>query len=156
MENRLVFRRILPLTPRPGSGYNSPSSRNPVRAASRKRSVRMKTAASKKLFRQAKKLIPGGVNSPVRAVRSVGGTPLFVAKAAGATVTDVDGNTFLDYVSSWGPMILGHAHPKIVSAIRKAAGRGTSHGAPTAGEGADARLIRKALPSTAEVRHRPP
>ena len=74
----------------------------------------MKTAASKKLFRQAKKLIPGGVNSPVRAFRSVGGTPLFVAKAAGATVTDVDGNTFLDYVSSWGPMILGHAHPKII------------------------------------------
>jgi len=112
----------------------------------------MKTATSKKLFRQAQRLIPGGVNSPVRAFRSVGGTPLFVAKAAGATVTDVDGNTFLDYVSSWGPMILGHAHPKIVSAIRKAAGRGTSYGAPTAGEVALARLIRKAFPSIEKVR----
>ena len=112
----------------------------------------MKTAVSKKLFRQAQQLIPGGVNSPVRAFRSVGGTPLFVAKAAGATVTDVDGNTFLDYVSSWGPMILGHAHPKIVSAIRKAAGRWTSYGAPTAGEVALARLIRKAFPSIEKVR----
>jgi len=112
----------------------------------------MKTAISKKLFRQAQQLIPGGVNSPVRAFRSVGGTPLFVAKAAGATVTDADGNTFLDYVSSWGPMILGHAHPKIVSAIRKAAGRGTSYGAPTAGEVALARLIRKAFPSIEKVR----
>jgi glutamate-1-semialdehyde 2,1-aminomutase len=112
----------------------------------------MKTAISRKLFRQAQKVIPGGVNSPVRAFRSVGGTPLFVAKAAGATVTDVDGNTFLDYVSSWGPMILGHAHPRIVSAIRRAAGRGTSYGAPTAGEIALANLIRKAFPSIEKVR----
>ncbi|MDH3384053.1 MAG: aminotransferase class III-fold pyridoxal phosphate-dependent enzyme, partial [Deltaproteobacteria bacterium] len=112
----------------------------------------MKTENSRKLFRQAQKLIPGGVNSPVRAFRSVGGTPLFVAKAKGATVTDADGNTFLDYVSSWGPMILGHAHPKIVSAIRSAAGRGTSYGAPTAGEVALARLIRRAFPSIEKVR----
>ena len=112
----------------------------------------MKTAISRKLFRQAKKVIPGGVNSPVRAFRSVGGTPLFVASTKGATVTDADGNTFLDYVSSWGPMILGHAHPKIVSAIRKAAGRGTSYGAPTAGEVALANLLRKAFPSIEKVR----
>jgi glutamate-1-semialdehyde 2,1-aminomutase len=112
----------------------------------------MKTANSRKLFRQAKKLIPGGVNSPVRAFRSVGGTPLFVAKAKGATVTDADGNRFLDYVSSWGPMILGHAHPKIVSAIRSAAGRGTSYGAPTAGEVTLARLLRRAFPSIEKVR----
>ncbi len=112
----------------------------------------MKTAISRKLFRQALKVIPGGVNSPVRAFRSVGGTPLFVARAKGATVTDADGNTFLDYVSSWGPMILGHAYPKIVSAIRKAAGRGTSYGAPTAGEVALANLIRKAFPSIEKVR----
>ena len=112
----------------------------------------MKTENSRKLFRQAQKLIPGGVNSPVRAFRSVGGTPLFVARAKGATVTDVDGNTFLDYVSSWGPMILGHAHPKIVSAVRSAAGRGTSYGAPTAGEVALARLIRRAFPSIEKVR----
>ena len=112
----------------------------------------MKTENSRKLFRQAQKLIPGGVNSPVRAFRSVGGTPLFVARAKGATVTDADGNTFLDYVSSWGPMILGHAHPKIVSAIRSAAGRGTSYGAPTAGEVALARLIRGSFPSIEKVR----
>ena len=112
----------------------------------------MKTENSRKLFRQAQKLIPGGVNSPVRAFRSVGGTPLFVARAKGATVTDVDGNTFLDYVCSWGPMILGHAHPKIVSAVRSAAGRGTSYGAPTAGEVALARLIRRAFPSIEKVR----
>ncbi len=112
----------------------------------------MKTSTSRKLFRQAQKVIPGGVNSPVRAFRSVGGTPLFVAKAKGATVTDADGNTFLDYVSSWGPMILGHAHPGIVSAIRKAAGRGTSYGAPTAGETALANLIRNAFPSIEKVR----
>jgi glutamate-1-semialdehyde 2,1-aminomutase len=112
----------------------------------------MKTTNSRKLFRQAQKLIPGGVNSPVRAFRSVGGTPLFIAKAKGATVTDADGNTFLDYVSSWGPMILGHAHPKIVSAIRSAAGRGTSYGAPTAGEVTLARLLRGAFPSIERVR----
>ncbi len=112
----------------------------------------MKTSNSRKLFRQAQKLIPGGVNSPVRAFRSVGGTPLFIAKAKGATVTDADGNTFLDYVASWGPMILGHAHPKIVSAIRSAAGRGTSYGAPTAGEVALARLLHRAFPSIERVR----
>jgi glutamate-1-semialdehyde 2,1-aminomutase len=112
----------------------------------------MKTENSRKLFRQAQTLIPGGVNSPVRAFRSVGGTPLFVARAKGATVTDADGNTFLDFVSSWGPMILGHAHPKIVSAIRSAAGRGTSYGAPTAGEVALARLIRRSFPSIEKVR----
>ena len=79
----------------------------------------MKTTVSKKLFRDAQKVIPGGVNSPVRAFRSVGGTPLFIAKAKGSTITDADGNSFIDYVSSWGPMILGHSHPKVVSAIRR-------------------------------------
>ena len=112
----------------------------------------MKTSTSKKLFRQAQEVIPGGVNSPVRAFRSVGGTPLFVAKAKGATVTDADGNTFLDYVSSWGPMILGHAYPKVVSAIRRAAELGTSYGAPTAGEVVLAKLIRGAFPSIEKVR----
>ncbi|MBI5577437.1 MAG: glutamate-1-semialdehyde 2,1-aminomutase [Deltaproteobacteria bacterium] len=107
---------------------------------------------SKKLFEDAKKVIPGGVNSPVRAFRSVGGTPLFIAKAKGARVTDVDGNTYIDYVSSWGPMILGHAHPKVVAAIRSAAGRGTSYGAPTEGEVRLAKLIRRAFPSMKKVR----
>ncbi|MGE5664656.1 MAG: aminotransferase class III-fold pyridoxal phosphate-dependent enzyme, partial [Deltaproteobacteria bacterium] len=112
----------------------------------------MKTATSKKLFREALKVIPGGVNSPVRAFRSVGGTPLFIARAKGATVTDSDGNVFVDYVSSWGPMILGHAHPKVVSAIKRAADKGTSYGAPTAGEVALANLIRRAFPSIEKVR----
>jgi glutamate-1-semialdehyde 2,1-aminomutase len=114
--------------------------------------IRLKTKRSEKLFREAKTIIPGGVNSPVRAFRSVGGTPLFVAKAKGATVTDVDGNTFMDYVSSWGPMILGHAHPKVVSAIRAAAGKGTSYGAPTEGEVRLAAHIRDAFPSMKKVR----
>lgn len=112
----------------------------------------MKTTVSRKLFREAQKVIPGGVNSPVRAFRSVGGTPLFIAKAKGATITDADGNRFIDHVSSWGPMILGHAHPKVVSAVRQAAEKGTSYGAPTAGEVELARLIRKAFPSIEKVR----
>ena len=112
----------------------------------------MKTTISKKLFRDAQKVIPGGVNSPVRAFRSVGGTPLFIAKAKGSAITDADGNSFLDYVSSWGPMILGHSHPKVVSAIRRSAEQGTSYGAPTAGEVELARRIRKAFPSIEKVR----
>src|SRR5512134_830283 len=113
---------------------------------------KLSTAQSEKLFRAAKAVIPGGVNSPVRAFRSVGGTPLFIAKAKGATVTDSDGNVFIDYVSSWGPMILGHAHAKVVSAIKRAADKGTSYGAPTAGEVALANLIRRAFPSIEKVR----
>jgi len=112
----------------------------------------MKTTVSRKLFRDAQKVIPGGVNSPVRAFRSVGGTPLFIEKAKGATITDADGNRFIDHVASWGPMILGHAHPKVVSVIRKAAEKGTSYGAPTAGEVELARRIRKAFPSIEKVR----
>jgi glutamate-1-semialdehyde 2,1-aminomutase len=113
---------------------------------------RLKTETSKKLFKEAQGLIPGGVNSPVRAFRSVGGTPLFIASAKGCTVTDADGNTFTDYVGSWGPMILGHANPKVLSAIRTAAAKGTSYGAPTEGEITLARLIRKAFPSIEKVR----
>ena len=114
--------------------------------------ARLKTTTSGKLFALAKTMIPGGVNSPVRAFRSVGGTPLFIERAKGATVRDVDGNTFIDYVGSWGPMILGHAHPKVVAAIRAAAGRGTSYGAPTPGEVGLAHLIRRAFPSIEKVR----
>ena len=84
----------------------------------------MKRATSKTLFVRSQHYIPGGVNSPVRAFRSVGGHPLFINRAQGATVTDVDGNTYLDYVASWGPMILGHAHPSVVRAIQRAAGAG--------------------------------
>ena len=86
---------------------------------------------SSRLFREAKKVIPGGVNSPVRAFKSVGGNPIFAAKANGAYVYDEDGNKFIDYISSWGPMILGHAHPKVVENISRVASKGTSYGMPT-------------------------
>ncbi len=112
----------------------------------------MKIVTSKKLFRQAQHVIPGGVNSPVRAFRSVGGHPLFIKRARGATVTDVDGNTYLDYVASWGPMILGHASPLVVKAIQRAASRGTSYGAPTEQELTLANMICAALPSVEQVR----
>ena len=114
--------------------------------------AKLKIAKSKKLFAAAQAVIPGGVNSPVRAFRSVGGSPLFIEKAKGATVTDVDGNTFIDFVSSWGPMILGHANPKILAAIRAAAVKGTSYGAPTEAETTLANMIRKAVPSIQKVR----
>jgi len=104
------------------------------------------------LFKQAKKLIPGGVNSPVRAFGSVGSTPFFVRKASGSKVWDEDGNRYIDYVASWGPMILGHAHPTVVDAIRKAAKRGTSYGAPTAAEVEMAAAITRAFPSMDLVR----
>ena len=112
----------------------------------------MKSATSKTLFARAQKYIPGGVNSPVRAFRSVGGHPLFITRAQGATVTDVDGNTYLDYVASWGPMILGHAHPGVVRAIQRAAGAGTSYGAPTQQELTLAQMICEAFPSIDKVR----
>ncbi|MGH3281964.1 MAG: glutamate-1-semialdehyde 2,1-aminomutase, partial [Trebonia sp.] len=91
----------------------------------------MGDARSAELFARAQRVIPGGVNSPVRAFRSVGGTPYFVARAEGAHVWDVDGNRYIDYVQSYGASILGHAHPKVVEAVRSAAGAGTSYGAPT-------------------------
>ncbi len=112
----------------------------------------MKNAASKTLFARAQKYIPGGVNSPVRAFRSVGGHPLFITRAQGATVTDADNNTYLDYVASWGPMILGHAHPGVVRAIQRAAGAGTSYGAPTLQELELARMICEAFPAIEKVR----
>ncbi len=86
---------------------------------------------SAQLFERAQQVIPGGVNSPVRAFRGVGGTPLFIRSARGATISDADGRSYIDYVGSWGPMILGHAHPEVIAAIREAAERGTSYGAPT-------------------------
>ena len=86
------------------------------------------------LFARALEVIPGGVNSPVRSFRSVGGTPYFVARAEGPFVYDVEGNRYIDYVQSYGPGILGHAHPAIVAAVADAASRGTSYGAPTENE----------------------
>jgi glutamate-1-semialdehyde 2,1-aminomutase len=112
----------------------------------------MKTTRSEKLFAEAQTLIPGGVNSPVRAFRSVGGQPRFITRAKGARLYDVDGNAYIDYVLSWGPMILGHAAPPVVAAIKKAAGQGTSYGAPTELEVTLAREIREAFPSMEKLR----
>ncbi|BCA55139.1 glutamate-1-semialdehyde aminotransferase [Nitrospira sp. KM1] len=112
----------------------------------------MNTSRSRKLFEEAQRLIPGGVNSPVRAFRSVGGQPRFIAHAKGSKLYDVDGNTYIDYVLSWGPMILGHANASIVSAIRKSATRGTSYGAPTQLEVTLAKMIRQAFPSMEKIR----
>jgi len=109
-------------------------------------------ARSKQLFEEARRYFPGGVNSPVRAYRAVGGEPFFVAKAAGSHLTDADGKSYIDYVGSWGPMILGHAHPRVVAAIQKAAEAGTSYGAPTEAETRLAQLVQHAFPSLERMR----
>jgi glutamate-1-semialdehyde 2,1-aminomutase len=107
---------------------------------------------SAKLFEEALRWIPGGVNSPVRAWKAVGGTPRFVREAHGATIVDADGREYVDFVGAWGPMILGHAQPDVVRAIQEAAARGTAYGAPTAGEVELARRIVAAFPSIEKVR----
>lgn len=112
----------------------------------------MKTTRSQKLFEAAQQVIPGGVNSPVRAFRAVGGVPRFITRAKGPRLYDADGNTYLDYVLSWGPMILGHAPRPVIQAIRRAAANGTSYGAPTELEVKLARMIREAVPSMEKVR----
>ena len=101
---------------------------------------------------RAEALLPGGVNSPVRAFRGVGGTPLVIERAFGARLWDVDGNELIDYIGSWGPMILGHAHPAVVAAVVEAARHGTSFGAPSAREVELAEEIRDAMPSIELVR----
>ncbi|NRF91447.1 glutamate-1-semialdehyde 2,1-aminomutase [Paenibacillus frigoriresistens] len=103
-------------------------------------------------FQEAKKIIPGGVNSPVRAFKSVGLTPLFMEKGSGSRVTDIDGNTFIDYVGSWGPLIVGHAHPVVLEAIKSTAEKGTSFGAPTLLETEMAKLVIERVPSMDMVR----
>jgi glutamate-1-semialdehyde 2,1-aminomutase len=107
---------------------------------------------SERLFAEACRVIPGGVNSPVRAWSAVGGEPLFVQRGRGAHVVDADGRTYLDMVGSWGPLVLGHAHPRVVSAIAERARSGTSFGAPTTGEIELARLLIEAMPSLEQVR----
>jgi len=102
---------------------------------------------SEQLFQQAQRYIPGGVNSPVRAFKAVGGTPLFFEKAAGAYLYDVDGNQYIDYVLSWGPMILGHAHPDVIQAVGEVIESGLSFGAPTPIESTVAEEICKLVPS---------
>ncbi len=112
----------------------------------------MKWSRSRRLFKKAQGLIPGGVNSPVRAFKAVGGNPIFISSAKGARVYDVDGNAYIDYVLSWGPMILGHAHPRVVRALKEASERGTSYGAPTEPEIRLAELLIRAYPSMKKVR----
>ena len=107
---------------------------------------------SAELFDRAKQLMPGGVSSPVRAFRAVGGTPFFVTRAAGCRLTDADGKSYVDYVCSWGPLILGHAHPAVLEAVRGAAERGWSYGAPCEGEVRLAEVVCRRMPSIEMVR----
>jgi glutamate-1-semialdehyde 2,1-aminomutase len=112
----------------------------------------MNTSESARLFAEAQQVIPGGVNSPVRAFRGVGGAPRFIASGSGAWMTDVDGNRYLDYVLSWGPLALGHAHPAVVAALTEALQRGTSYGAPTKLESDLAERIIATMPAVEMVR----
>ena len=112
----------------------------------------MKTDKSRELFTAEQKLMPGGVNSPVRAFKAVGGQPIFIERASGCMMYDADGNEYIDYVLSWGPMIIGHAHPNVTQALRDAVTKGTSYGAPTALEIELARMVRDAFPSMGLVR----
>ncbi|HLT20410.1 MAG TPA: glutamate-1-semialdehyde 2,1-aminomutase [Thermomicrobiales bacterium] len=110
------------------------------------------TSRSAELFERAQQLLPGGVNSPVRAFGAVGGTPRFIQGASGSRVTDADENVYIDYVCSWGPLIAGHANPVVVEAVQQAAARGTSYGAPTEGENELAELIIERFPAIEKVR----
>ena len=112
----------------------------------------MSHSRSEELFRRAQEIIPGGVNSPVRAYRSVGGNPPFIARGEGSRIIDVDGNAYIDYVGSWGPLLLGHRHPAILAALEGALAMGTSFGAPTAQEVELAEAISDAVPSIEMVR----
>ncbi len=110
------------------------------------------TSKNEELFEKSLRVIPGGVNSPVRAFRSVGGTPVFFARGEGPYAWDADGRRYIDYVGSWGPLVLGHAHPQVVEAVRAAAGRGLSFGAPTEAELEMAECLTRCLPSMEQVR----
>jgi glutamate-1-semialdehyde 2,1-aminomutase len=110
------------------------------------------TIRSTELYEQARRVLPGGVNSPVRAMRAIGRDPIFIASGNGATVTDIDGNDYIDYVSSWGPLILGHAHPDVVQAVTEAAQRGTTFGAPTEAEVTLAAEVARRIPSVEMLR----
>ena len=112
----------------------------------------MRYQRSSELFKAAQEVIPGGVNSPVRAFKSVGGTPIFVEKAKGAYLYDADGNSFIDYIASWGPMILGHAFAPVIEAVTSRAELGTSFGMPTALETEIATLALKMVPNMEKIR----
>lgn len=107
---------------------------------------------SRAAFSEAQTLMPGGVNSPVRSYSRIGCPPPFIARTKGSTITDIDGNEYIDYVGSWGPMIVGHAHPRVVKALQEAAERGTSYGAPTLVESDLAKLVRQVYPSIEKLR----
>ncbi|MBZ0152065.1 MAG: aminotransferase class III-fold pyridoxal phosphate-dependent enzyme [Planctomycetes bacterium] len=109
-------------------------------------------SGSERAFARAQQVLPGGVSSPVRAFRAVGGSPLFFHNAAGAHFEDIDGNRFLDYVHSWGPLILGHAHPEVLAAVHEAAARGLTFGAPHLGEVELAEAVAKCYPGVERVR----
>ncbi|WP_179281393.1 glutamate-1-semialdehyde 2,1-aminomutase [Paenibacillus sp. XY044] len=115
-------------------------------------SGKRKEEASRSAFEEAKQYIPGGVNSPVRAFKSVGLTPIYVDHAQGSRVYDIDGNSFIDYVGSWGPLIMGHAHPEVIAAVQETAAKGTSFGAPTLIETEMAKLVCERVPSIDIVR----
>jgi len=110
------------------------------------------TSRNQQLFEKSQQLIPGGVNSPVRAFRSVGGTPIFFKKGLGSKLWDVDGKEYIDYINSWGPMILGHAHPEVIAAVQQAATNSLSFGAPTGLELEMAELLNRLVPSMEQVR----
>ena len=107
---------------------------------------------NQQLFERSQEYIPGGVNSPVRAFKSVGGTPVFFQRGQGAYVLDADDKTYIDYVGSWGPLILGHAHPEVIEAVQAAARKGLTFGAPTEAELEIAELLCKLVPSIEQVR----
>ena len=110
------------------------------------------TEKSRLAFDEAKQYMPGGVNSPVRSFANVGGNPLFIARAQGSKIYDIDGNEYIDYVGSWGPMIVGHAHPQVVGALQEAVTHGTSYGAPTLLETELAKLVKNIYPSIEVIR----
>ena len=114
--------------------------------------VKTELSKSEQLFQRARQALPGGVNSPVRAFKAVGGTPPFIASAHGCTLRDVDGNEYIDYIGSWGPMILGHGHPAVVEALEQAVRHGTSYGAPSPAEVLLAEEIIRRVPSVAKLR----
>ncbi len=114
--------------------------------------TRQNTQRSDELFTHAREIIPGGVNSPVRAFKAVGGQPRFIERGEGASLYDVDGNRYIDYVLSWGPLIHGHAHPHVINAITRTAARGTSYGAPTELEVRLAEMVTAAMPAVEMVR----
>ncbi len=136
-----------------GNRHDSSRGRSLPNDAESSRLSRMRNhTRSHEIFERAKQLMPGGVNSPARAFGGVGGEPIVIDRAEGAWLYDVDGHRYLDYIGSWGPMILGHAHPAVTAAIERAARLGTSYGAPTPGENELAELIIQLVPSVEKVR----